>query len=172
MIRANVGLSRKISREYQSTGYSINIEGDVAVSADDTKATLAKVAELFHLAEEALKVEIDRDQGEQAIGRRDEPNRNHKSISQVRTPDEAKSSSPEQDHAKNTAASNEAITNKQAQYVLTLGKRQSLSSAQVEDKIEQLLRRRCSVYDLTKREAGQLIDALSPSNNGRSYARR
>ncbi|HMO35604.1 MAG TPA: hypothetical protein PKA06_06140 [Gemmatales bacterium] len=73
MIRANVGLSRKISREYQSTGYSINIEGDVAVSADDTEATLAKVAELFQLAEEALNVEIDRDQGKQAIGNRDKP---------------------------------------------------------------------------------------------------
>lgn len=172
MIRANIGLSRKVSRDYQSTGYSINIEGDVAVSADDTEATLAKVAELFHLAEEALNVEIERDQGEQAIGSRDEKTRQENPISQHRNPDEAKSSPTDQNRDQPAVNGKDSITNKQAQYVLTLGRRQRLSNAQMEDKIEQTLRRRCSVYDLTKREAGQLIDALSPQTNGRPTARR
>lgn len=171
MIRANVGLSRKISREYQSTGYSVNIEGDVAVSADDTEATLAKVAELFHLAEEALNVEIDRDQGEQAIGRRDQPTI-PKSSSNDRHADDGNSSPGQTTQERTPTNGTDAITNKQAQYVLTLGKRQRISNAQMEDKIEQILRRRCSVYDLTKREAGQLIDALSPQPNGRPTSRR
>jgi len=172
MIRANVGLSRKISREYQSTGYSINIEGDVAVSADDTEATLAKVAELFHLAEEALNVEIDRDQGEQAIGNRDKPTAITKSNLNERNADDGNSSPAQTTQERTPTNGTDAITNKQAQYVLTLGKRQRISNAQMEDKIEQILRRRCSVYDLTKREAGQLIDALSPQTNGRPTARR
>lgn len=172
MIRANVGLSRKISREYQSTGYSINIEGDVAVSADDTEATLAKVAELFHLAEEALNVEIDRDQSEQAIGNRDKPTAITKSHSHDRNADDGNSSPAQTTQERTPNNGTDAITNKQAQYVLTLGKRQRISNAQMEDKIEQILRRRCSVYDLTKREAGQLIDALSPQTNGRQNARR
>lgn len=172
MIRANVGLSRKISREYQSTGYSINIEGTVGVSADDTEATLAKVAELFHLAEEALNIEIDRDQGEQAIGRRDQPTSITKSISNDRNADDGNSSPAKTTQERTPTNGTDAITNKQAQYLLTLGKRQRISTAQMEDKIEQLLRRRCSVYDLTKREAGQLIDTLAPSTNGRSAIRR
>ncbi len=72
MLKANVGLSRKISRDYQSTGYSVNLEGEILVPPDDPEAVLVRVQELFHLAQEALNQEIDRDQGEQAIGRHDE----------------------------------------------------------------------------------------------------
>ena len=172
MIRANVGLSRKVTRDYQSNGYSINIEADVAVSANDTETTLAKVAELFHLAEEALNVEIDRDQGDHTIGRRDELSRNKNPISHERPPDNGNAAPTEQGQDRNATNGPDAITNKQAQYVLTLGKRQRLSHAQMEDKIEQILRRRCSVYDLTKREAGQLINALAPSGNGQPAAHR
>ncbi|MFN9249021.1 MAG: hypothetical protein ACK6DS_18320, partial [Planctomycetota bacterium] len=72
MLRANVGLSRKVSRDYQSTGYTVNIDGEIPFSPDDAEGVLEKVRELFDLAQEALNREIDRDQGEMAIGRRDE----------------------------------------------------------------------------------------------------
>src|SRR2546428_262958 len=72
MLRANVGLSRKISRDYQSTGYQVNLDGEIPFPVDEPDAVLEKVKELFNLAEEALSREIDRDQGEIAIGRRDE----------------------------------------------------------------------------------------------------
>lgn len=31
MLRVNVGLSRKLTRDYNSTGFSINVEGEVCV---------------------------------------------------------------------------------------------------------------------------------------------
>jgi len=64
MLRANVGLSRKVSRDYQSTGYTINIDGEIPFSPDDAEGVLEKVRELFDLAQEALNREIDRDQGQ------------------------------------------------------------------------------------------------------------
>ncbi len=32
MLRVNVGLSRKVSKDYDFTGYSINLEGEVTTS--------------------------------------------------------------------------------------------------------------------------------------------
>jgi len=171
MIRANIGLSRKVTREFQSTGYSVNLEGDIAVALDDPAGALAKVSELFHLAEEALNVEIERDQGDRAIGRRDEPTGDVQRRIEAPTPgDDGNLSESRRAASSNAAPSAGAITNKQAQFVLTLGRRHRLSTAQLEDKIEHVLRRRCSVYDLTKREAGQLIDALSSETNGNGRA--
>ncbi|OWK34121.1 hypothetical protein FRUB_10092 [Fimbriiglobus ruber] len=72
MLKAIVGLSRKITRDYNSTGYSVNLEGEIPFPTDEAQGVLEKVRELFNLAQEALAVEIDRDQGEDAIGRRDE----------------------------------------------------------------------------------------------------
>ena len=72
MLRANVGLSRKITRDFNSTGYSVNLDGEIPFSVDDPEAITEKIKELFSLAQEALAVEISRDQGEDAIGRRDE----------------------------------------------------------------------------------------------------
>ena len=72
MLRANVGLSRKITRDYNSTGYSVSLDGEIPFPVDDPQAVTEKIKELFSLAQEALALEIDRDQGEDAIGRRDE----------------------------------------------------------------------------------------------------
>ena len=35
MLRAYVGLSRKVSRDYQSTGYTVNIDGEIPFLPDD-----------------------------------------------------------------------------------------------------------------------------------------
>src|SRR4051794_39311807 len=72
MLRASVCLNRKITRDYNSTGYSVSLDGEIPFNNDETEAIQDKISELFHLAEEALAVEIDRDQGTDAIGRRDE----------------------------------------------------------------------------------------------------
>src|SRR5437868_1715201 len=72
MLTANVGLSRKVTRDYNSAGYSVNLEGEIPFPVADAEGVLEKIRELFNLAQEALAVEIDRDQGEDSIGRRDE----------------------------------------------------------------------------------------------------
>jgi len=63
MLRVNVGLSRKVSRDYNSTGFSTNIDGEVTAPVSDAEAVIEQVKQLYDLAEEALDVEISRYQG-------------------------------------------------------------------------------------------------------------
>jgi hypothetical protein len=58
MLRANVGLSRKVSRNYNSDGYTVNLDAEINAPLDDPEAVLERIQELFHLAEEALAQEI------------------------------------------------------------------------------------------------------------------
>jgi hypothetical protein len=180
MLKANVGLSRKISRDYQSTGYTVNIEGEILGTVDDPETVLGRVQELFSLANEALNQEIDRDQGDQAIGRRDEgpapppppsqPSSNGNSGRRESPPPEQRQAPPSQNGARN----DEPITNKQAQFLHGLGKRQRLSAVELEAEIERIIGRRAKVYDLSKREAGKVIDALTKNEqaNGRPANQR
>lgn len=62
MLRAGVSISRKISRDYNSAGYTVTLDSEVPHPPDDAEAVLEKVSELFHLGEEALATEIERDQ--------------------------------------------------------------------------------------------------------------
>ena len=72
MLRANVGLSRKLSKDYNSTGYSINLDGEITAPVSDPEAVIEQVKELFDLAEEVLGQQIDRSQSESAIASHDE----------------------------------------------------------------------------------------------------
>lgn len=173
MLRANVGLSRKISRDYNSTGYSVNLDGEIPASVDDPEAVTAKIKELFSLAQEALAQEIDRDQGEDAIGRRDEErpppkpqphaNGNGNGHTERPTSEPAPRSTPANGNgAKNGSNGNDdAATNKQVQFLLTMGKRFKFSTPQLENKVAEVIGRRCGVYDLTKKEAGLVLDTLT-----------
>jgi hypothetical protein len=182
MLRANVGLSRKITRDYNSTGYSVNLDGEIPLSLDDPKAIIEKVHELFSLAQEALAQEIDRDQGEDAIGRRDEKRPEPKSDTNGNGHTDRTSNSPPPRSAPangngappRSAPSNgnspkngddEPATNKQVQFLLTMGKRFKLSTPQLENKIAEIIGRRCGVYNLTKREAGQILDSFTKAAN-------
>ena len=53
MLRANVGLSRKFSRDYQSTGYTVNIDGEIAFLPDDAEGVLTKSHSADRLARHA-----------------------------------------------------------------------------------------------------------------------
>lgn len=180
MLRANVGLSRKVSRDYQSTGYTVNLDGEIPFTPDDAEGVMEKVRELFDLAQEALNREIDRDQGEMAIGRRDEEppapstnGNNGHANSQRRTENQTP---PQQAPAPQNATernghsngqrngNDEVATNKQVQFILTMGKRFKLSTPQLENRIVQIVGRKCGVYELTKKEAGRVLDQLT--NNG------
>jgi len=177
VLRANIGLSRKVSRDYQSTGYTVNIDGEIPFSPDDAEGVLEKVRELFDLAQEALNREIDRDQSEMAIGRRDEEpsipfthGKNGHTNDRFRTVDTtpaseapAKSTSSEANGNGNGkhVGNDEVATNKQVQFILTMGKRFKLSTPQLESRIVQIVGRKCGVYELTKKEAGRVLDQLT-----------
>jgi len=186
MLKVNVGLSRKLSRDYNSTGFSLNLEGELCGSPDDPHTLIEKIKEYYDLAEEALNQQIERYESDSAIGSRDE------SRSTIRTPTSAtpitapsvqtEATNPRIGNGHATSApgngqsvNGEAATNKQVQYLLNLGKRQGLSSPQLEGRIESILGRRIGVYDLSKKEAGTVIDVLSqnaaPAANGHAGAR-
>ncbi len=176
MLRANVGLSRKISRDYNSTGYSVNLDGEIPVSVDEPEVIAEKIKELFSLAQEALNVEIDRDQSEDSIGRRDEErpaanptnngngngqtSRSNASSASRSTPPQANGPKPAQN------GNEEMATNKQVQFLLTMGKRFKLSTPQLESRVGEIIGRRCGVYELTKKEAGLVLDTFTKATNG------
>jgi hypothetical protein len=151
------------------------LDGEIAATPDDAEAVLERVHELYNLAEEALNREIERDQGEQAIGRRDEEPRpaNDNRSKDPGKPPERQQAGPSNGHD-SRPRNDEAATNKQCQYLLSIAKRQRLSTQALEAKIEQLIGRRCGVYQLSKREAGTVIDALTNggSCDGRANDRR
>lgn len=179
MLKANVGLSRKVSRDYQSTGYSVNLEGEIPFSVDDPQGVLEKVRELFSLAQEALAVEIDRDQSEDAIGRRDEERPAPKASSNGNgnghggrpTNPPTSHTSPSNGNG-NPPGNEELATNKQVQFLLTMGKRFKLSQPQLESRMAEIISRRCGVYDLTKKEAGLVLNHFTKTNNGTSSSRK
>jgi hypothetical protein len=49
MLNLNVGLSRKVSRGYNSTGFSVNLEGEVCAPLDDPEMIIEKIKELYDL---------------------------------------------------------------------------------------------------------------------------
>ena len=180
MLKVNVGLSRKLSRDYNSTGFSLNLEGEICVSLDDPETLVEKVKEFYDLAEEALNQQVARYEGESATAGRTEekPVRSHNSSNGASSKEPATNGKPSNqnspapaNHGGNGKASNlDAATNKQVQYLLNLGKRHGLTQIQLEDRIESELGKKAGVYDLTKREAGDIIDVLSqngaPAANG------
>ena len=158
MLRVNCGLSRKVSKDYQSTGYSVNIDGEITAPVSDPNAVVEQVKEIFDLTAAALDAQIERSQSDAAIASRDEQPR-----AAVRQP------APENTRrvpVSNGNGKNEAATNKQLQYLLSIGKRMKLSTAALEGEIEQILGEQVNLYDLTKKQAGVIIDNLTTTTAG------
>jgi hypothetical protein len=179
MLKVNVGLSRKLSRDYNSTGFSLNLEGELCVGPDDPEAMIEKIKEFYDIAEEALNQQIERYEGESAIASRDEASARQNGPSRNRVATQAncqqEASSQPSSNGNGHAGNGDPATNKQVQYLLNLGRRHGLTPPQLEGRIESILGKRVGVYDLTKKEAGDVIDALSqngtPAANGNGRSR-
>ncbi len=185
MLKVNVGLSRKLSRDYNSTGFSLNLEGELCVGPDDPATLIEKVKEFYDLAEEALHQQMERYESESAISSRDEtrqPRTNGQAATAATnlpasngTANSHNGNGHTNQNGNGQATNGDVATNKQVQYLLNLGKRQGLTTIQLEGRIESILGKKVGVYDLTKREAGGIIDALSqngaPAANGNGRSR-
>jgi hypothetical protein len=160
MLKATVGVSRTITREFQSTGYSVSLDGEIPFAPDDAEGVLDKVAELFHLAEEALHVQVERDQGDPPDGpRQDAPASPPLPTSPTGHPQANDRAAPLP--PKGSTRSPESATPKQQQYLQTLGKRKGLSREDLDALIARVVGSFKKTSDLTKREAGQIIDHLT-----------
>ena len=179
MLRVNVGLSRKLSKDYNSNGFSVNIDGEVTASTNDAEAVMEQVKELFDLAEEALDLQVERSQGEAAIASRDiEPS--PRPVEQpVRQPAGSGNGSRNRTPASNARtnvgnessshSAEEPATNKQVNYLLNIGKRQRLSTAQLEKRLAEILGRPVGLYELSKQAAAFAIEQLTSSTPASRY---
>ena len=182
MLKVNVGLSRKVTRDFNSTGFSLNLEGELCGTVDDPETLIERIKEYYDLADEALRQQVERYESDAAIASRDEQpaiplKRETRAEPEPATPSKADREAPKNGNGNGNGQTNvEAATNKQIQFLLNLGKRNGLTQPQLEKRFEQQFGRRVGLYELSKREAGDAISALngqsaSASNgNGRAKA--
>lgn len=167
MLKANVGLSRKVSENYNSTGFSLNLEGEINATLDDPESVIERIKELYNVAEEALIQQVDRHQSDSAIASRDaEPQPPRNGHSNGRPAPESNGHAARNGQRDERPPNGEPASNKQVAYLQTLGKRQKLFGVKLDGFIEETIGRRCTPYDLTKKEAGAVIDALNPEEAG------
>jgi hypothetical protein len=174
MLTVNVGLSRKLTHDYNSHGFSINLEGEIPVDRNDGEAVVDSIQELYDLTEEALQRQIERYESDSALASHDDP----APSSAPQTPPSPKpESSPapksnsENGAPHNRIAGGEVATNKQIQFLLTLAKRMKLSKPKLEKRIEEILGESIDVYDLSKRDAGIVLDTLTDKQPATSNGR-
>jgi hypothetical protein len=148
MLRATVRLGRTVDRPDHPGEYAVTLDGEIPFGPDDLEGVLEKVAELFHLADEALAREMDR---ECPSTPRTEPTP-QRPISQPTT----RPAGPGHPESKSDAA-----TPKQVQYLLNLAKRKGLSRDELDAVVARVTGSSKKTGDLSKREAGQIIDHLT-----------
>jgi len=169
MLKVNVGLSRKLSKDYNSEGFSINVEGEVSAPVNDPQGVVEQVKELYDVAEEALAQQIERAQSTAAIASRDEEPRAARNTNGNGRPAPEASRRPSTNGNGNGHKPDEPATNKQVQYLLSIGKRMRLSTAALEKEIAEVLGKEVGIYDLTKKQAGIVIDQMTATaDNNRS----
>ena len=175
MLRVNVGMSRKLSKDYNSTGFSVNLDGEVSVGLDDPEAVVEKIKEFYDLAEESLAQQIERYEGDSAIASRDETPRApapettaaNDRIRQSSTGYGNGNSRNGNGHRQAQAPAPPA-TNKQIQFLLNLAKREGLTTPQLENRVAEILGHETGLYDLTKQEAGAVLDSFTEGSGSRS----
>jgi hypothetical protein len=165
MIRANIGLSRKLSKDYNSTGFSVNLEGEILAPVSDAEAVIDQVRRLFNLGEEILEREIEAHQGDTAIATRDGANGyvgRPKSANGNHRPQGETTSSTD----RTESGGIQSATEKQVAYLLSLSKRNRLSTLELDQRISGVLGRSANVYQLSKQEAARVIDTLAGAEKG------
>ena len=172
MLKANVGLSRKVSENFNSTGFSLNLEGEILATLDDPESVIERIRELFNTAEEALARQVSDSQSNDAIARRDGNDQPHP-VENGRSHDRPHSEPDSPSSDRNGKPRNdEPATNKQIQFLQTLAKRQKLFGPKLDAFVEEAIGRSCTIYDLTKKEAGAVINALNPEEARDNRPRR
>lgn len=168
MLKVNAGLSRKLSRDFNSQGFSVNIEGELLADLNDAEAVVEKIQQFYDIAEETLSRQIDRYQSDAAIASRDEaqtlPYEPPKSPSSVNGQRVTSPPPSPLTPSRPTSGGSDLATNKQVQFLLGIGKRQGLTKPQLESRIAEIIGQQTGIYDLTKRDAGVVLDALTAGN--------
>jgi hypothetical protein len=172
MLKVNVGLIRKISRDYNSTGFSLNLEGEIAAPLDDPEQVIERIREYYDVAEAALQDQIDRHQSESALAGRDADESGQGGA--ANGPTIAKPARPQRprDGQPSDRQPAEPASDKQRQYLLAIAKRQGLATEALDARIAAVLGHSVGLSELSKREAGQVIDNLTQGGAGEARPAR
>lgn len=171
MLRANVGVSRKTSMDYNSRGFTLNLEGEIQATLDDPEAVIERIKELYAVAEEALDRQVVEAREIDHVASRDADD-SSRPTSGDRLDGHANEDPSRNERQVSRPAGPEPATDKQVRFMTTLARRRKLDEAMLEDFIEEVAGRRSLPRSLTKKEAGAVINALNLDEAGRNGARR
>lgn len=163
MLKINVGLGKKLTRDYNSTGYSVNLEGEITAPVSDPEAVIEQVKEVFDLAEAALDAQIERSQGTPPAAVHDEESRAASNSGNSRQAPADNGQRPTPSNGNGNGRKDEPVTNKQIQFLLSIGKRMRLTTAALEKEVSDIVGTEVGLYDLTKRQAAKVLDQLTNS---------
>ena len=155
----------------EAVRYAVTIDGEIPFPVDDAEAVLEKISELFHLAEEALAVELERDRDQptsagdgpksQAPTQTTSPNPTARYERSERSEPLPINRPPYTGTSRNGTGHGNSATPKQQKYVGNLARRKGLKPDALDAVIAQVVGSPKKVVDLTKREAGLVIDHLT-----------
>ena len=160
MLRVTVGKSRKLSQDFNSTGFSVTFDGEITgASLDSPEQVIAQVQILHDLASASLQDQVDR--------LTDSDHRNCQASAPTSTTVQpTKTNDRPSDRSRwpqnGSRATEVAATNKQVQYLLNLGKQKGFSKVDLEARVAKQLNFDSvkSVYELSKSEATSAIDLI------------
>lgn len=165
MIKVNVGMSRKVSKDYNSTGFSINLEGEVALSLDDPQLALERIKEFYDIAEETLAQQIESYEAsfsgsnDRTASNAASPQVGNKNQNRTELRDSSKEDRRPASGATAVSTASKA-TNKQLQFLLGLGKRHQMGLKELEEMVDVEFGEGLGFYELSKEQAGSLITTL------------
>jgi len=162
MLKASIGLSRKLSQDFNSLGFTISLESEIFARLDDTDAVLHEVKYLYDLADAALQEQIDRRQGclpptfPVSIS---SGNRSQAATVTVSSSQRQRNDQGGENRFKN-GTSGQAIpaTAKQISFLKSICERNGWSQATVHQELRDILRNDASIESLTKQEAGVVLE--------------
>lgn len=166
MIKVNVGMSRKVSQDFNSTGFSVNLEGEIGGTLDDPERVIEQIRQYYDLAEEAIQDQIGRYRSDSAIASHDEPppQPQRKSAS-TSSPNRQRNGHPGNYQQRMGPSSPQPelvpATPKQVQFLRNLATREGLSEPQLNQKIADILGQPVMVGQLTKRQAANVLDVMA-----------
>jgi hypothetical protein len=149
-VKISINLSRKLSKDYNSTSVTVGIESEAQSSLSRPDDLLEEISGLFRLAERAVDqefAEMNRAGSDQAA------------LAPAAVTATVKG--PESVVEPKVENGKPLISDRQARFLATLAKRAGLADEGLETHIASVLGRSVPVARLTRKEAARIIDSLN-----------
>jgi hypothetical protein len=161
-VKISINLSRKLSKDFNSTSVTVGIESEVQSPLSRPEELLEEISGMFRLAERA----VDQEFADLNHAGLDQPVPASAAVKPL-TSQPAQASAPAAAKAPEPAAEPAAengqplISERQVKFLGTLAKRSGLAGEGLETHIASVLGRAVPVPRLTRKEAARVIDSLN-----------